>query len=211
MVRNWRFGPATIVLFSAALWGEQGIAQDDFPQMTDEGLARIDSRFDVLYWRPGATIDHYRRIVLLDCYVEFRDDWLRDQNRGKMSFNKITPEKMALIQERLAEDFVEVTTEALEEDSGFVVAGGAAADVLVLRPAILNLDVSANIYGSGSLLPDESDGASMTLFVEFYDSLTSTLIARAIDARSEPENNQAAARRLIRQWARIVRDTLDEG
>lgn len=207
MIGRLRFGYA-MVLAVAAVWCARGNAQSASPQTTD-GLERVDSPFSVLYWRPGETLESYRRVVLVDCYVEFRKDWLRDQNRGKRSFNLVTAEDMARIQETLSEEFLEVVTEVLEEDGAYEIVDVAANDVLLLRPAIVNVDVGADIYGSGNQLPDRSNGISMTLYLEFYDSVTGTLIGRAYDPSVRPEVDRAAARRILSRWARDVRVILD--
>jgi hypothetical protein len=60
----------------------------------------------------------------------------------------------------------------------------------------------------------------MTLFVELYDSATSDLLARAIDPRSGRSSgpiewqtgvtNRAQAEKILRKWASVLRDALDE-
>ena len=199
-----------ILLVSAAAWGTPGLAQDDRTKPTDDGLQRVDGRFDVLDWRPGSTLEQYRRIVILDCFVEFRENWLRDQNRGKRSFNAVTTEDMARIKEILADEFLAAVTEALEADGAYEIVAVAAADVLVLRPAILQLDVGADVYGSRNQLPDMSNGVAMTLYLEFYDSATGVLIGRAVDSEAEPDRDRAATRRILTRWARALRDTIEE-
>jgi hypothetical protein len=210
MTRKWRFWHTMTLIVSAAIASGQAIAQDDTPQTTADGLELVDSPLRAFYLRPGTTLDKYRRIVMLDSFVEFRKNWLRDKNRGKRSFNEITDEDMEYIKETLAGEFREVVTEALQEDGAYEIVGVGAADVLLLRPAVLNLDVGADIYGSRNQLADISTGIAMTLYVELYDSLTNTLIGRSIDSRSRSETDRAAVRRIIRAWADDLRDTLKE-
>ena len=199
-----------ILIVSAALCGTQGLAQDDRTKPTDDGLQRVDGRFEVLERRPGSTLEQYKRIVILDCFVEFRENWLRDQNRGKRSFNAVTTEDMARIKKILADEFLAAVTEALEADGAYEIVDVAAADVLVLRPAILQLDVGADVYGSRNQLPDMSSGVAMTLYLELYDSATGVLIGRAVDSEAEPDRDRAATRRILARWARALRDTIDE-
>ena len=204
--RPWR---VLILIIAGALWVRHGIAQDG---LTDQGLKRIDGRFEVLEWRPGATADQYRRIAILDCYVDFRENWQRDQNRGKTTFDSVTAEDMASIKQTLAGEFRDVVTDVLEEGGAYEIVDVAAApDLLLLRPAILNLDVPANIYGSRGLLTDTAASVSMTFYLELYDSATSTLIGRVLDADGDPDRDRAAARRVFGRWARDLRTTLEQG
>jgi hypothetical protein len=60
----------------------------------------------------------------------------------------------------------------------------------------------------------------MTLYMEFYDSMTSDLLARVIDAEGDRGegmahmgnrvSNKAAADRILRRWADTLRKRLDE-
>jgi hypothetical protein len=61
----------------------------------------------------------------------------------------------------------------------------------------------------------------MTLYVELYDSVTGDLIAKAMDRKADRSNdgfytwtnratNKAAADRILKGWAKILVDALDE-
>ena len=60
----------------------------------------------------------------------------------------------------------------------------------------------------------------MTLFMELYDSVTGELIGRVIDHAQDNKNgfafrasssgNRAAARKMLSEWAGILRDNLGE-
>jgi hypothetical protein len=210
MTAKWDVGHGIIFMIAAALGGTQGLAQDDRPQTTDGSLQLVDSRFQALYWRPGASLERYRRIVILDCLVQFRDNWLTDENRGKFSSDKVTSEDMTRIGQVVADEFRGIFTEVLQEDGDYEIVDVAAEDVLVLRPAIANLDIGATAFGPGRASP-EASSLSMTLYMEFFDSATSTMIGRVVDARSRPDSNRAAVRQVVSRWARNVRATLEDG
>lgn len=211
MIDRRRLRPGLILTITVSLWSTLGIAQDGGPpRTTPEGLERTDGRFQALYWRPGATLGQYERIVILDCLVQFSENWLDDQNRGKLSLDRVTDEDMARIGELVAAEFRELFTEALTDDQGYEIVNVAAEDVLLLRPAVVNLDIAAGILGARSASPDVG-GLAMTLYLEFYDSATSTLIGRALDARTRPETSRAAVRRVIGRWARDARTTIEAG
>lgn len=39
-----------------------------------------DSKVRVAYVKPGASLSHYTKIALLDCFVDFKKNWARDYN-----------------------------------------------------------------------------------------------------------------------------------
>lgn len=206
MTGKTHFRHALTLIVASACWIGNGSAQDD---SAEDGLARVDGRFDVLEWKRGATAGQFERVAFLDTYVELDEDWLRNQNRGKRSFNEVTDEDVMRVSKELAEEFVDVFTEVFQEDGDFRKTDVAAApDILLLRPALLNVDVAPDIFGSQSLFSDASRVA-LTLYLELYDPSTSTLIARMVDAEIEPDTGRAVVRRIIRRWARDVLSTLD--
>jgi hypothetical protein len=94
----------------------------------------------------------------------------------------------------------------------------AAEDVLVLRSAIVNLDVtSPDTMTPGNRSFAASAGA-MTLYLEFFDSVSSDLLGRVIDAQAAPDTggylanratNTAEGDRILTRWADILRGHLD--
>jgi hypothetical protein len=92
---------------------------------------------------------------------------------------------------------------------------------LLLRPAIINLDVNAPDTMSAGMSRTMADSAGqMTIYMEIYDSLTGDLIAKALDPQADRHSgfmtwqssasNTQAARRILRGWAQVLRDALDE-
>ena len=97
----------------------------------------------------------------------------------------------------------------------------AGPDVLLLRPALLNVDVSApDIRSSGRSRTYIRSAGEMTLYLELYDSATSDLFARVFDRRSGRSSgpiewetgvtNRAQAEKILRKWAGVLRQRLDE-
>jgi hypothetical protein len=124
------------------------------------------------------------------------------------------------IKQRLADEFHAVFTESLVE-GGYPVVDQAAEDVLLLRPAIINLDVNAPDTPRAGRSRTYTDSAGeMTLYVELYDSVTGDLIAKAVDRRvdrnsgyytwSNSVTNRAAADRILKGWAEILVTALNE-
>ena len=173
-------------------------------------LVAVEGRFGSIEWRPGVGVDQYRRIALLDVHVALRDNWLRDHNRGKRGFNEVTEEDKANVIAAVANEFTEHFTATLEQQGEFrinEVVG--AADLLLLRPAILNVSIPPSTYGSQGLSP-ESSFIGMTLYLELYDSATSTLIGRIVDGQTEQDQGRRTVQRIFRRWAEELHTFLKE-
>jgi hypothetical protein len=154
--------------------------------------------------------------------VSFRKNWLRDQNRSHRSLSgRISSSDMDDIREALAELFLEVFTEELEA-GGYTVVNENGDDVLLLQPAIVDLDVAApdtSLSQPGRTRTYSTSAGEMTLNMDFRDSATNSLIGRAIDRREDrPTNtityssrvtNTTEAKRMLRGWAKSLVEALD--
>ena len=189
------------------------------PEITVEGLHRVkDTNLAMVYAQPGISLGQYRRIYLADTYVAFKKDWQRRQNRAMTQ--RISSDDMAKIKVELSSLFREVFSETLQQ-GGYELATERAEDVLIIKPAIINLDVIApdTMSASNSYTYAESAG-EMTLYLELYDSLTDDLIAKALDRKMDRETgyirwqnrvtNRAAAKRILQVWAEVLTEGLDE-
>ena len=188
------------------------------PEITAEGLHLVkDTNLAMVYAQPGINLGQYRRVYLADTYVAFKKDWQRKQNRSVT--NRISNDDMAKIKSELASLFRQVFSEALQQ-SGYELAAERAEDVLIIKPAIINLDVIApdSVSASNSHTYAESAG-EMTLYLELYDSLTDDLIAKAFDRKTDRRTgyirwqnrvtNRAAANRILQVWAGVLTEGLD--
>ena len=71
---------ATLALVCPALLA----ADEPPPEVTNDGLHLYKQTKERLaYVRPGATFEHYKRVAILDCYVEFSQDWVKNYNRDQ--------------------------------------------------------------------------------------------------------------------------------
>lgn len=193
----------------------------DPPQTTPEGMElikRTDSR--IVYAMPGATLEPYSKILLLDCFVAFRKDWMRDYNRDASFSLRVNDRDMERIKTGLAEEFKKVFEEVLVE-AGHEIVDETGPDVLIIRPAIINLEVTApDIQSASRTHTVVRSAGEMTLFVELYDSMTSAIIARILDAQEGDRNgiameanritNTSEARRIMRDWATELEGHLGE-
>jgi hypothetical protein len=194
-------------------------AKKDLPEVNDEGMLLVEnSELATVYADPGADLGIYKRFILLDATVAFKKNWKRDQNSSDPL--KVKDRDMVRIQQDVAQLFREVFTKELV-DGGYTLADEPGPDVLLIKPAIVDLDIWApDIQGSGRTYSYSRSAGEMTLNLELYDSLTDDKIVKATDRKKDPDymrmewrtsvSNRADAKRMMTAWAKALRDLLDE-
>lgn len=197
------------------------LAQDDDVTVTYDGLVLVeDAEVHAAFIHPDADFSVFKRVALLPALVAFRSDWQRRQNRGSRSRN-VRASDMERIKEDVADLLNDVFIEQLEA-AGYEVVNDADDDVLILRPAILDLDVVApdNRSAGRSRTYTATTGAA-TLLLELFDSTTGQILGRAVDRRtagrsggfathSNRVTNRSDARREFRVWANQLVEFLDQ-
>jgi hypothetical protein len=196
--------------------------KEELPEVTEDGLHRVpDSRMAIVYAKPGADLSGYESVQLLEAYVAFRKNWERDQRTSSANPLRVTSKDIEEIKGKLAEELHVVFKEVLEE-GGYPVVEQAGDKVLLVRPAIINLDVNAPDTMSAGRSRTYTDSAGeMTLYVELYDSVTGDLIVKAMDRKADRSNdgyytwansatNKANAKRILKGWANILLTALNE-
>lgn len=214
MIRKFASITALALAFSLA-----ANAKDELPEITEDGLHKMkDTNLGLVYADPDADLSGYQRVMLLDATVAFKKNWQRNQNRSTP--HKVRAKDMERIKTELSALFREVFTEELTS-SGYEITDEAEEDVLLLRPAIVNLDVVAPDTSSAVRVYQYTESAGeMTLYLELYDSVTGDIIAKALDRRRDRESgffqwqtrvtNRQAANRILQHWAKTLREGLDE-
>lgn len=199
---------------SSPVWAKKSL-----PAINDEGMELVkDSKLATVYADPGADLSIYNRIWLQDATVAFKKNWQRDQNRSNRF--KVRTEDMERIQEDVATLFREVFTKELL-DGGYKMTEEIGDDVLLVKPAIVDLDVIApDIQRAGRTLSYSESAGEMTLNLELFDSLTGDKIAKVTDRKRDfrrgylewrtSVSNRADARRMMTSWAKALRSALDE-
>lgn len=195
-----------------------GLRAADSPELSHDGLQPVKSKkVDTLYRRPGATLAPYTQVALLDCEIAFRKNWQRDQASGGV---RVTGNEMDRIRKTLAGDFRKIFSEELGK-GGYTITDRPGDDVLVVRPAIIGLDITApDVPTAGRSRSYATSAGEMTLFVELFDGATGEIIARVVDRRQARDQgrlmwqnaitNRAEADRMLRKWAVLARESLDE-
>jgi hypothetical protein len=195
------------------------VAQDEGADPALDGLQRIEgARVGVAYIDPAADFSVFRRVAILDPLVAFRSNWQRDVNRDRS--RNVSARDMERIQADMQSLFRDVFTGRLEA-AGYEIVNTPDYDVLVLRPAIIDLDITAPDAGrSGRSRTYTSSTGSATLYLQLVDSVTGDLLGRAADRAvvrsvsgqvgwSNRVSNRADARRVMGRWADILVDFLN--
>jgi hypothetical protein len=182
------------------------------PPQSEDGLQlKSHTANRVVYVKPGATFGKYDRVMLLDLYVQFQKDWQRNYNANVADLsNQVTDQKMTQMKQALATEFKRIFTQELQK-GGYQVVTTPGPDVLLLRPALINLEVTApDVMSAGMNANFVNSAGSATLYLELWDSATNTLLARVMDAQADQQpfarqanavTNTQAADIIITGWA----------
>ena len=132
----------TLLIAGLSVVSTAAEAKNDIPEYTVEGLKLVPNTKNVaLVWaEPGANLSQYERVYLVEPYVAFKKNWQRDQNRSRGT--RITTSDMERIKVAVKDFFMEVFTEELE-NGGYTLVTERAEDVLLVKPAVIDLNVPA--------------------------------------------------------------------
>lgn len=196
-------------------------AKDPPPEVSEDGLhLEKSTKTRLVYLKPGADFSQYQRVGILDCQVEFEKNWQRDFNESQVGLERrVSDSDAERIKTNLAAEFKKVFLEELGKNGGYEVSDVVAPDVLLLRPALLNVEVNA----PDLMTPDMSativrSAGQMTLILELWDPESKTILARVMDAEADREGfaqranrvtNKAAADEILKRWADELRKHLD--
>jgi hypothetical protein len=206
-------------LLMSMLVATSAVAEDANTQF--ENLVPVDdAQVAVAYIDPNADFSVFKRVMILDTFVSFQSGWERDQRRGTRG-TRISARDIDRIKTRVSELFNSVFIEVLEADDGFEIVSEPDYDVLLVRAAIIDLDVSAPDTSSpGRSRTYTANSGAATLYIELFDSVSGQIIGRAFDRQAARNtgsmmrwtsraSNTADARRVFRGWADTFREFLE--
>ncbi len=208
---------ATCALLSVLVVTNAADAAEDLPQTSKEGmeLTVVDGGLAV-YTQPDANLSAYTKVLLLDAYVGFRENWVRDFNRSVLRSGRITDADLEKIRERLAGDFRVTFTETLTNDGGYALVSAVEEGAMILRPALVDVALASPeaTMDSPSLNFNLFGGTGMTMILEIYDAATSGILARiynredtfsgadgTVESRSVSRSNE---QEIFSRWATAV-------
>ena len=211
--------PVQLLMITSFLMISSLSSAQDRSEFTIEGLQLVeDSNLALVYAQTDVDWGQYSKIYLDDAYIAFKKNWQRDYNRDHL--DKISADDMTKIKMELSGLFRDVFTETLEE-GGYELVLETGEDVLQIKPAIIGLDIVAPENGSPGVSRTYSETAGeMTLYMELYDSVSGAMLAKALDRKEDRRTgyfewqnrvtNRAAANRILKVWANVLKEGLDD-
>jgi hypothetical protein len=218
-----------LIAVLSALVGSFSIAQaadDDWPpRVTSDGLTLVEGTDAAAVWvKDGADFSEYSSFMILDVGVGFEKNWRRDYNRNEIALDrKVSKSDAEKIKQSVADEFKKVFKAELNK-AGYTVLDYdvelAHDGILVLRPAIVDLVVSAPDTGQmGRGRTYTASAGAMTLYMDFFDSVSSSLLGRVVDRQNARDSgmmmianevtNRAEADRLFKKWAGLLIAKMD--
>ena len=207
------------ILFALLVSIAPTVSAEEAANSTFDNLVPVkDAKMAMAYIDPDADFSVFKRVAILEPFVAFRSNWQRDQNRSRS--RNISARDMERIKSDVATLFERVFTERLEA-AGYEVVDGANEDVLLLRPAIIDLDITApDTRTAGRSRTFSASTGAATLYIQLFDSLSGDIIGRAADRQavrrgggqvtwSNSVTNTADARRMMGGWADSLVGFLD--
>lgn len=212
----------TLILITAilSLLAWPAVNADETDKMFENLVPVEDAQVAMAYIDPNADFSVFERVMILDTFVAFRSGWERDQRRGTRR-GRVSARDMERIKSRVSETFNSAFIDVLQADDGFEIVDEPDHDVLLIRAAIIDLDVTApDTQSAGRSRTYTASSGAATLYIELFDSVSGQIIGRAADrqvARSAGNmltwntsvSNTANARRVFTSWAGSLREFLD--
>ncbi len=187
------------------------------PQTWDGLDLYPQKKLSAVYLKPDASFARYTEIMIDPLHVSFDKNW--DPQTGTTSFRRVDVDK---IKGALAAGFKTVFEETLTADGKYRIVTEAGPNTLHIIPAIVDLYINApdtSMQTAGRVTSYTVDPGRMTLAAEFRDGTSDALLARVVDKEEGIESgflqvtnsvtNTADAKRIMKKWAKIVRDGLD--
>ena len=218
---TWSFAATFMVLTLSTVVSLPVIAEEDEGKTFDNLKPVEDAAMAVAYIDPNADFGAFTKVMILEPFVAFQSNWQRDQRRGSRGTRgRVTARDMDRIKADVASMFREVFTDVLEANDGFEVVDESDYDVLLLRPAIIDLDITApDTNSAGRSTTFVASAGAATVYIELFDSVSGSIIGRAADRRAARSNgrmswsnrvmNRAEGRRMMTVWAERLRTFLD--
>lgn len=166
----------------------------------------------------GVDWGRYTKIQLDRATVEFRENWLSDQQKTNRS--PIRTADVEPIKSEMSDLLDKVLTRALPDMGGYTLTTESGPDVLRFTPRIAKLDVYAPglVQGYVGHVLIDSKG-SMVLVMDISDSISGTLLASAWQPQvdngkgftdsANVGSNRSAFGQMMRRWSSWLINLLD--
>lgn len=194
-------------LFLAACASSPRVQMGPDARVNGQGLHFVDNTVMSEAWfRPDADLTQYNKLMIVSAGTHFID-------------TEAASDKQRQRYERFEEIMIEEFTLALRELRGFEITDTPGPGVLLLHGAVVNVALEENNSGPRERVFVNELG-SADLVIDLRDSVTGQEIVAARDngvlesaggrmMEISDATTSAAARRLAKGWATLLRDRLD--
>ncbi len=210
-----------IALSSGCTTAPPSIQEGPDAEVSFDGLHVVDNaQADMAWARPDFDISQYTKIMLVGAGIEYTPDG--NKARTSVQRNRGGPYFMDdATRARFEKQVTETFREEMAKSERFTIVDEAGPDVLTVWGGLLDVTSYVppdNLAGRSEIFIRRIGAA--TLVLELRDSESNTILARSIDRRaaerqsgamtnSNRVTNASEVRRLIRFWARRLREGLD--
>jgi len=197
---------ATLVLLAPA-------AEAKAPPAEWDGLSRVPSkRFYLAYIQPGATFAGYTKVMLDPTEVAFHKNWRRDYNSSTRDLSgRVSDSEIQEAVKQAVAEANDIFAKAWQK-GGYAVVNAPGPDVLRVSAGVVNINVSApDRQRAGRSYSFSDTAGNATLVVEVRDSITNSLLGRAVDQKVAGDDtrgwrtsvsNRDDFRQIVEDWAR---------
>jgi hypothetical protein len=189
-------------------------------EVTFDGLHEVKGGSADQSWaRPGVDLSQYSKIMLQGAGIEYRpggESGRSLSSRSRGGPYEVTEQQKAAFRQIVATEFLKEL--ALSEH--FTLVEEPGPDVLLIRGALLDVVSYVPPQPTSNVAIYITKVAEATLVIELRDSITETILARAVDRRAAEDStrmsqstrvrNNAEIRRMAGVWGRLLRERLDQ-
>jgi hypothetical protein len=216
---------SALLMIVALLVSAPALARKEMSATTPDGLELVPkTKFGAVYLEPNVDLSVYQTFGLIPCEVSFKKNWVREHNRDEIDLsNRVTQSDVDRIKKALADECDKYFKAALEEAPAYTLVDEflKGDEVLILQPAIVNLDVTApDLRTAGMERTYTASAGEMTLILEATDGTTGDAVARVYDREgggnssaiqwSNSVTNKAEADMILKRWTKQMRSGLDQ-
>jgi hypothetical protein len=148
-----------------------------------DGLVKVKAKkLDLLYLLPDADFRPYSKVMIDRPEIAFHKDWKRDYNMSQRSLGgRVDDEDMRKAIDAGRADFIEALVSAYGK-AGYQIVNEPGADVLRVSTGVVNIEVNApDLMTAGRTRTYTQEAGEATLVLEARDSVSGTLMGRAVD------------------------------
>ena len=157
------------------------------PQIGNELVKWITQTFDEAYVKPEANLASYRKVMLDQPQVVFRQNWLKDINNTRDVSRWLKPADQQQYVDDMSAGMGQTFAEVFRS-RGYEVVTAPGPGVLRVTPSVTDLWLNApDIQSSNLTRTFNRETADATLVVDARDAVSGTVLAHFVDRRTVRE------------------------